>query len=189
MLPTPPTQPGKLLRLPQELTSSRAVVAVLLVEVPIVTRMIGSVPRRVIGSSQLMMVESAVPTRDYRGSRVPQEHVGIKNHTPRCLMLKKMMMSRLILLMETRSQNFREQFHLHTFIREDIFIGQNFADFDIDLSFSNLLMSICQRMAKKLETDDDEIEYWWDCERQKVHQHLKSHRSNTIQGRKSHRKN
>ncbi len=93
-----PPQPGKLLRLPQELTTSRAKVAVLLVEARIVTRMIGSVSRRVIGSSQLMMVDSAAPTRDYRGSWIPQEHEGIRNHAPRCFMLK-MMMSRLILLM------------------------------------------------------------------------------------------
>ena len=52
---------------------------------------------------------------------------------------------------------FGEQFHLHTIIREDIFIGQKFADFDIDLSFSNLPTSICQRMAKKLGIDDNEI--------------------------------
>jgi hypothetical protein len=42
MSSTPPPQPGKLLLLPQELTTSRAVLAVLLVEARIVTRMIGS---------------------------------------------------------------------------------------------------------------------------------------------------
>ncbi len=53
---------------------------------------------------------------------------------------------------------FGEQFHLHTIIREDLSIGQKFADFDIDLTFSNLPTSICQRMAKKLGIDDNEIE-------------------------------
>jgi hypothetical protein len=75
---------------------------------------------------------------------------------------------------------FGEQFHLHTIIREGIFIGQKFADFNINISFSNLLRSICRRMAKKLGIDDDEIEDWWACTRQQVHQHLKLHRSNTI---------
>ena len=109
MSPTLPPQPGKLLLLPQELTTSCAVVAVLPVEARIVTRMIGGVPRRVIGSSQLVMGEGAAPTGDYWGSWIPQEHVGIKNHAPRCLMLK-MMMSRLILLMITRSQNLGSSF-------------------------------------------------------------------------------
>jgi hypothetical protein len=80
---------------------------------------------------------------------------------------------------------FGEQFHLHTIIREDIFIGQKFADFDIDLSFSNLPTSICQRIAKKLGIDDNEIEDWWDCTRQQVQQHLKLHRNNTIKGLKN----
>ena len=56
----PPQTAGKLLLLLQELTTGCAVVAVLLVETRIVTRM--------IGSAQLMMVESAAPTREYQGS-------------------------------------------------------------------------------------------------------------------------
>jgi hypothetical protein len=46
---------------------------------------------------------------------------------------------------------FGEHFQFHTIIREDIFIGQKVADFDINLSFSNLPTSICRRIAKSLE--------------------------------------
>jgi hypothetical protein len=64
---------------------------------------------------------------------------------------------------------FGEQFHLHTIIREDIFIGQKFADFDINLSFSNLPTSIYQRMlGKKVGIGDNEIDDWWDCTRQQL---------------------
>ena len=43
---------------------------------------------------------------------------------------------------DNQVSKFGEQFHVHTIIREDIFVGQKFADFDIDLSFSNLPTSI-----------------------------------------------
>ena len=44
---------------------------------------------------------------------------------------------------------FGEQFHLYTNLREDVFVGQKFADIDINVYFSYLPISICQRMAKK----------------------------------------
>jgi hypothetical protein len=143
MSPTPPPQPGKLLLLPQKLTKNCAVVAVLLVEARIVTRMIGGVPGRVIGSSQLMMVESAAPTRDYRGSRIPQEHVGIKDHAPRCLMLK-MMMRRLILLMVTRSQNLGSSFICTLLLERTYSSGRNLRTLT-----STFLSVICQHPSTK----------------------------------------
>jgi hypothetical protein len=51
---------------------------------------------------------------------------------------------------------YQHQQYYYSIFREDNFIGQTFADFDIDLSFSNLPTSICQRMAKKLGILDDE---------------------------------
>ena len=75
-----------------------------------------------------------------------------------------------------------ENFVLDTVIREDIFAGQKFADFDVDLKFSNNPESICRRMARKLAVEDDEVEDWWDCTRGHVHSCLKKHRNNTIKG-------
>jgi hypothetical protein len=75
-----------------------------------------------------------------------------------------------------------ENFVLDTVIRDEVFTGQKFADFDVDLKFSNNPESICRRMAQKLAVEDDEVEDWWDCTRSHVHSCLKKHRNNIIKG-------
>ena len=94
-----------------------------------------------------MMVESAAPTWDYRGlgELDPRRAQRDKNHAPRCLMLT-MMLSRLIFHMVTKSQILGSSFICTQLLERTFSLGV--ADFDIDLSFSNLLTSICQRMAK-----------------------------------------
>jgi hypothetical protein len=77
---------------------------------------------------------------------------------------------------------FTETFRLHNVIKESIFTHQKFANFDVDLKFSNKPDSICQRMAKRLGIDDDELEDWWDCTRKPTHEYIKAHRNNTISG-------
>ena len=75
-----------------------------------------------------------------------------------------------------------ENFVLDTVIRDEIFTGQKFADFNVELKFSNNPESICRRMAQKLAIEDNEVEDWWECTRSHVHSCLKKHRNNTIKG-------
>jgi hypothetical protein len=74
---------------------------------------------------------------------------------------------------------------LDTVIRDEVFTRQKFVNKDVDLKFSNNLNSICRRMSKKLEVEDDDVEDWWESTREHTHKILKMHRNNTIKGLKN----
>ena len=59
-----------------------------------------------------------------------------------------------------------------------------FAVKNATLKFSNAEGSVCRQMAEKLKIPDDEVEDWWDCQKDRVYNQLKGLRNNTIKGLK-----
>ena len=79
---------------------------------------------------------------------------------------------------------FGKTFKVDAVVKEFIFPNVKFAVKDLTLKFSNSEGSVCRQMAEKLKIADDEVEDWWDCQRDRVYNQLKGLRNNTIKGLK-----
>ena len=79
---------------------------------------------------------------------------------------------------------FGKTFKVDAVVKEFIFPNVKFAVKNSTLTFSNSEGSVCRQMAEKLKIADDEVEDWWDCQRDRVYNQLKGLRNNTIKGLK-----
>jgi hypothetical protein len=79
---------------------------------------------------------------------------------------------------------FGKTFKVDAVVKEFIFPNVKFAVKNATLKFSNAEGSVCRQMAEKLKIPDDEVEDWWDCQKDRVYNQLKGLRNNTIKGLK-----